>query len=304
MLPFETPTIFEQLPRFIFQMPRVVTDQKAKFENDELFRKLSRESEIRYTGYRDRPLEERQIRFINGCREGHTDIAFVSTGTNLQLLFNPLANAFTGNDYCDFDKEKGKVHIRSSMIIDGVCIRWRGYIDLERLDGIGCLEYDEDRGRIEDAILRQQIEQYKLRMREFEERQRLYKLAQAEHQKKNNSNAHNANNNNNATAAAAMVTSATTTMTTTATATITSTTTTTLATTTPPVNLSKGELRKYHIENILSGNMSNHNNNNNNHHPVHHGHHNHHRNHNHHHNHNHPENHHHHPHSRIIIVNK
>lgn len=46
MLPFETPTIFEQLPRFIFQMPRVVTDQKAKFENDELFRKLSRESEV------------------------------------------------------------------------------------------------------------------------------------------------------------------------------------------------------------------------------------------------------------------
>lgn len=71
------------------------------------------------------------------------------------------------------------------MIIDGVCVRWRGYIDLERLDGIGCLEYDEDRGRLEDAILREQIEQYKMRMREFEERQRLYKLAQAEHQKKN-----------------------------------------------------------------------------------------------------------------------
>ena len=46
MLPFETPTIFEQLPRFIFQMPRVVADQKSKFENDELFRKLSRESEV------------------------------------------------------------------------------------------------------------------------------------------------------------------------------------------------------------------------------------------------------------------
>ena len=46
MLPFETPTIFEQLPRFIFQMPRVVTDQKTKFENDELFRKLSRETEV------------------------------------------------------------------------------------------------------------------------------------------------------------------------------------------------------------------------------------------------------------------
>ena len=70
------------------------------------------------------------------------------------------------------------------MILDGVCIRWRGWIDLERLDGIGCLEYDEDRGRIEEAILKEQIEQYKMRMREFEERQRLFKLAQAEHQKK------------------------------------------------------------------------------------------------------------------------
>ena len=77
-----------------------------------------------------------------------------------------------------------QVHIRSSMLIDGVCIRWRGWIDLQRLDGNGCLEYDEERGRIEDAILKEQIEQYKMRMREFEERQRLYKLAQAEHQKK------------------------------------------------------------------------------------------------------------------------
>lgn len=71
------------------------------------------------------------------------------------------------------------------MIIDGVCIRWRGWIDLERLDGVGCVEYDEDRGRIEDSILKEQIEQYKMRMREFEERQRLFKMAQAEHQKKN-----------------------------------------------------------------------------------------------------------------------
>lgn len=30
------------------RMPRVVPDQKDKFENDELFRKLSRESEVRF----------------------------------------------------------------------------------------------------------------------------------------------------------------------------------------------------------------------------------------------------------------
>ena len=91
-------------------MPRVVPDQREKFENDELFRKLSRESEVsvyffgrllpelyschdiltvaicsqtlptshsfqaRYTGYRDRPHEERQVRFQTECREGHADI--------------------------------------------------------------------------------------------------------------------------------------------------------------------------------------------------------------------------------------
>ena len=96
-----------------------------------------------------------------------------------------------------------QVHIRSSMIIDGVCIRWRGWIDLERLDGVGCLEYDEDRGRIEEAILKEQIEQYKMRMREFEERQRLFKMAQAEHQKKNSATA--PVNNNNTTAVAATI---------------------------------------------------------------------------------------------------
>lgn len=47
MLPFEAPTIFEQLPRFFFKMPRVVQDQKPKFESDELFRRISRESEVR-----------------------------------------------------------------------------------------------------------------------------------------------------------------------------------------------------------------------------------------------------------------
>jgi len=30
--------------------------------------------QVRYTGYRDRPLEERKVRFQNGCREGITEI--------------------------------------------------------------------------------------------------------------------------------------------------------------------------------------------------------------------------------------
>ncbi|XP_003746155.1 protein big brother [Galendromus occidentalis] len=170
MLPFETPSVFDQLPRYLLKIPRVVKDQKHKFETEDLFKKLSREGEVRYTGFRDRPREERQIRFQSGVREGHTDIAFVANGTNLQLMFSACPPVLGyPQDYCDFSKERGKVHLRSSFIMNGVCVRWRGWIDLERLDGIGCVEFDEDRARIEDAILRDQIEVYNQRLRQLEE---------------------------------------------------------------------------------------------------------------------------------------
>ena len=47
VLPFDGMGLYEQpRPRLVFKMPRVVPDQKAKFESDELFRRLSRESEV------------------------------------------------------------------------------------------------------------------------------------------------------------------------------------------------------------------------------------------------------------------
>lgn len=51
MMPFDPMcgSLYEQQPpkpRFIFKMPRVVPDQKNKFETDELFRRLSRESDV------------------------------------------------------------------------------------------------------------------------------------------------------------------------------------------------------------------------------------------------------------------
>lgn len=47
MIPYDTIGLYEQpKPRFMFKMPRVVPDQKSKFESDELFRRLSRESEV------------------------------------------------------------------------------------------------------------------------------------------------------------------------------------------------------------------------------------------------------------------
>lgn len=65
--------------------------------------------QVRYTGYRDRPQEERQVRFQNACREGHTEISFVATGTNLQLVFAPPTTGYMPERECDFDKEVGKV---------------------------------------------------------------------------------------------------------------------------------------------------------------------------------------------------
>ncbi|CAB1323255.1 unnamed protein product, partial [Coregonus sp. 'balchen'] len=113
-------------------MPRVVPDQRSKFENEEFFRKLSRECEasllighvlfgggnkvphkIKYTGFRDRPHEERQARFQNACRDGRSEIAFVATGTNLSLQFFPAnlhgeQRQTPTREYVDFERETGK----------------------------------------------------------------------------------------------------------------------------------------------------------------------------------------------------
>lgn len=72
--------------------------------------------QVRYTGYRDRPQEERQIRFQNGCREGHTELSFVASGTNLQLVFNANQSPYLQERECDFDKEHGKVSSSSLPI--------------------------------------------------------------------------------------------------------------------------------------------------------------------------------------------
>lgn len=52
MMPFDSIGLYEQpKPRFIFKMPRVVPDQKNKFESDELFKKLARDSEVSFVSF-------------------------------------------------------------------------------------------------------------------------------------------------------------------------------------------------------------------------------------------------------------
>lgn len=48
--------------------------------------------------------------------------------------------------------------MRSHFIMNGICIRFKGWIDIDRLDGVGSVEYDEERGRVEEAILHDQLE--------------------------------------------------------------------------------------------------------------------------------------------------
>lgn len=50
------------------------------------------------------------------------------------------------------------MHIKSGFILNGVCVLWRGWVDLQRLEGFGCLEFDEYRAYLEEAMLKQQID--------------------------------------------------------------------------------------------------------------------------------------------------
>lgn len=115
MLPFEAPTIFEGIHKSYFRMPRVVKDQRSKFENDDLFRQLSHESAVKYTGFKDRPLEERQMKFFENCHQlpvGHTEVSIVQSGNQFTLVFDPTLNPAYNNQGCDFNKEQGKVGAR------------------------------------------------------------------------------------------------------------------------------------------------------------------------------------------------
>lgn len=79
------------------------------------------------------------------------------------------------SEFVNFDREPGKVHLKSQFIMNGVCVIWRGWMDLRRLDGIGCLEFDSGRAEVEDALLREQADQYNRRIRDYEERQRQFR---------------------------------------------------------------------------------------------------------------------------------
>ena len=46
-----------------------------------------------------------------------------------------------------------QVYIDSPIILNGVCLRWKGYINLEKLDGVGGMKFDEDSSRVSHGLL-------------------------------------------------------------------------------------------------------------------------------------------------------
>ena len=43
--------------------------------------------------------------------------------------------------------------LKSQFILNGVCVIWRGYIDLNRLDGVGYVEFDAQRAKVRKNIV-------------------------------------------------------------------------------------------------------------------------------------------------------
>lgn len=44
------------------------------------------------------------------------------------------------------------MHLKSPFILNGVCVFWRGWIDIQRLEGFGCLEFDTEGAQMEDSL--------------------------------------------------------------------------------------------------------------------------------------------------------
>lgn len=44
-----------------------------------------------------------------------------------------------------------QVHIRSALIINGVCVLWRGWLDVDRLEGVAAIEFDHHMAQVKSV---------------------------------------------------------------------------------------------------------------------------------------------------------
>ena len=65
MIPFDPMQFYEPpKPRYIFKMPRVVPNQKEKFESDDLFKRLHRDGEVSLRTRRLKPVKLKKSFFL------------------------------------------------------------------------------------------------------------------------------------------------------------------------------------------------------------------------------------------------
>jgi len=145
--------------RVYFKLPRVFPNQRERFESEDIFRQNAIKSEVKFTSYPDLSKEERKKKFEANCLEGYTEISISSTGLVLILAWNPKRHQRT-NYGCDFVKEPGKVHIVAPFILNGVCVRWYGWIDLQKLEGFGKIEFDQEAAKLEESVMTKQVQMY------------------------------------------------------------------------------------------------------------------------------------------------
>lgn len=113
---------------------------------------------------------------MEDLKQGHSVITFATTGTNISLQFIPRGlygervESGPSQENVDFEREPGKVHLLSSFILNGVCVKWIGYIDLETLNGKATLSFDGEQAKTEDMQYRENMEQVQEAKRQFEER--------------------------------------------------------------------------------------------------------------------------------------
>lgn len=82
----------------------------------------------------------------------------MTTGTNLSLQFCPRGLCDDKPPDCrpspetvNFDQEPNRVHLKSNFIMNGVCVKWVGWMDLEQLTGKARLIYDEDMAKVSSS---------------------------------------------------------------------------------------------------------------------------------------------------------
>ncbi|XP_046842807.1 protein big brother-like isoform X1 [Xenia sp. Carnegie-2017] len=141
-------------------MPRVVENQLAKFRTNPVFQQLQRQSEIKYASYLNCSIEERRIRFFTECYQGTCKIGFTENGINLTLSFPKVSDSSCSqSNFVDFLREPGKVFLMSPFIFNGVCVKFYGWLEVDKLRGFGRLLFDEASAQIEDDFLRKILRQ-------------------------------------------------------------------------------------------------------------------------------------------------